>query len=277
MNSSPESILVPDRYAHKILETYHQLFETDPGPVLHSLTGPALSHTQGEDDHETRFIVGIIGAGAAGLYTAMILQSLGIEYEILEADSKVGGRLFTHQFSSAPNDYYVSRGFISQDNNGLYTCLMSCCGSQDVGAMRFPDTPLMHRTFDLFERLKFDDKTLIPYIMTTGNDITLFNGYFGTGTPTGDPFHVSVSEGGTVPDSFVQQGYSNLVDAKLKKFRKALVHNFDDGWKQLMEYDGYSMRTYMSLVDPQYPDAVSIIYDFRVIIHVSHAVISAGY
>lgn len=58
--------------------------------------------------------VGIIGAGAAGLYAALILDSLGpkISYEILEAnpmiDRKGGGRLYTHQFTDGgPNDYYV--------------------------------------------------------------------------------------------------------------------------------------------------------------------------
>jgi heterodisulfide reductase subunit A-like polyferredoxin len=33
----------------------------------------------------------IIGAGPAGLYTAMILQSLGIPYRLLEASGRVGG------------------------------------------------------------------------------------------------------------------------------------------------------------------------------------------
>lgn len=55
------------------------------------------------------FKVGIIGAGVAGLYAAMILQSFGIEYEILEAQpDHIGGRLLTHHFSDGPNDYYVS-------------------------------------------------------------------------------------------------------------------------------------------------------------------------
>lgn len=52
----------------------------------------------------------IIGAGAAGLYTAMILESLGIKYRLLEASDHVGGRLFTYKaFKDAkPYDYYVS-------------------------------------------------------------------------------------------------------------------------------------------------------------------------
>lgn len=52
----------------------------------------------------------IIGAGIAGLYTAMILESLGIAYQIVDADTRerVGGRLFTYRFpNSGPYDYYV--------------------------------------------------------------------------------------------------------------------------------------------------------------------------
>lgn len=58
--------------------------------------------------------VGILGAGAAGLYAAMILEGFkeyGYTYEILEAEPEsdhVGGRLWTHKFSDSPNDYYVS-------------------------------------------------------------------------------------------------------------------------------------------------------------------------
>lgn len=63
--------------------------------------------------------VGIIGAGVGGLYTALLLDSLGIDYDILEASDRVGGRIFTHRFNetawsqSTPNDpdyydYYVN-------------------------------------------------------------------------------------------------------------------------------------------------------------------------
>lgn len=63
--------------------------------------------------------VGIIGAGAAGLYAALLLDTLGIEYDILEASDRVGGRIYTHRFNetewsnSTPNDpeyydYFVS-------------------------------------------------------------------------------------------------------------------------------------------------------------------------
>ena len=55
--------------------------------------------------------VGILGAGIGGLYTAVILQSLNVSYEIIEASNRTGGRLYTHQFTDGGfYDYYV--GFI---------------------------------------------------------------------------------------------------------------------------------------------------------------------
>jgi hypothetical protein len=76
------------------------------------------------------FKVGIIGAGCAGLFTALIfdhlnkeIPGLNISYDILEADEekRLGGRLYTHKFSDAPHDYY------------------------DIGAMRFPNNKVMTR------------------------------------------------------------------------------------------------------------------------------------
>jgi len=59
---------------------------------------------------------------ATGLYIAMILDTLnipGLSYEVLEADDRVGRRVYIHRFSNAEHDYY------------------------DVGAMRFPDIMIM--------------------------------------------------------------------------------------------------------------------------------------
>lgn len=132
-----------------------------------------------------KFHVGIIGAGMAGLYTAMILKSLGLKYEILEASERIGGRVYTHRFTNKPGDYY------------------------DVGAMRFPDMALMARTFDLFKRLGIPkDRTtnppqevLIPYYFTGPNTPSYFNNILVTGdVPAGDAFDVGIKNGGKVPD-----------------------------------------------------------------------------
>lgn len=98
---------VHDKYAERILEEYHK----HVGPVPSSI--PPVPTSVGET-----ITVGIIGAGVAGLFTAMLLEKaikdhgLNIKYEILEAETiegghPVGGRLWTHRFSDSDNDYYV--------------------------------------------------------------------------------------------------------------------------------------------------------------------------
>jgi hypothetical protein len=71
-------------------------------------------------NNDGKLKIGIVGAGAAGLYAATLLDSLGIDYEILESNSRIGGRIFTHRFdrrawdASKPGepdyyDYHVRR------------------------------------------------------------------------------------------------------------------------------------------------------------------------
>ena len=134
-----------------------------------------------------RLEVGIIGAGMAGLYTAMILQSLNIKYELLEASERAGGRVYTHRFSNQEGDYY------------------------DVGAMRFPNIPIMRRTFDLFKRLGINDDlspqpaqgTLIPYFLTGPRTPLLYNNVRHIPQPDERPadiFRDGQTYGGMVPD-----------------------------------------------------------------------------
>lgn len=127
-----------------------------PKPESGEQSPPAAQDSPPKEHH-----VGIIGAGMAGLYTAMILKSLGIEYEILEASNRIGGRVYTHRFSNDPGDYY------------------------DVGAMRFPETPEMKRTFELFHKLGIDKHTegiqnhgdLIPYYVYSLNTPAYYNNH----------------------------------------------------------------------------------------------------
>ncbi|RWS19400.1 hypothetical protein B4U80_14441, partial [Leptotrombidium deliense] len=59
--------------------------------------------------------VGIVGAGISGLYAALMLLELGINYEIFEASDRIGGRHHTYYF----------------DENEAYNYV-------ECGAMRFP-------------------------------------------------------------------------------------------------------------------------------------------
>ena len=67
----------------------------------------------------------IVGAGACGLYLALMLRYLGFsDFDIMESSDRVGGRCYTHKFTDdaqCPHNYY------------------------DVGAMRIPDIDAMKR------------------------------------------------------------------------------------------------------------------------------------
>lgn len=58
--------------------------------------------------------VAVVGSGVAGLYAAMLLNKPRARYaiDILEADERIGGRLYTHHFPPAnpegKYDYFVS-------------------------------------------------------------------------------------------------------------------------------------------------------------------------
>lgn len=94
----------------------------------------------------------IIGAGSCGLRIAMFLQYLKIDFDILEASDRHGGRAFTYHFSAAKHDYF------------------------DVAAMRFPDTRALQQTYKLFEELRlWEEGKVIPYIMSIPENLQLFN------------------------------------------------------------------------------------------------------
>ncbi len=118
-------------------------------------------YSEGSNLHDSDRPICIIGAGMSGLYAAMILQDLKLNFEILEASPRIGGRAFTHRFSETTSfhDYF------------------------DVGAMRFPNSKIMKRTFELMKRVglgdvdnKDDKGKLIPYLMEADNTINMYNG-----------------------------------------------------------------------------------------------------
>ena len=87
-------------HAQSLLDQHHAKFQNIP------LVQPC-SHPV-----ESVIKIGIIGAGLSGLYVALMLDYLqdpGFDYELLEANpDRIGGRIYTHRFSSDEHDYYVS-------------------------------------------------------------------------------------------------------------------------------------------------------------------------
>lgn len=164
--------------------------------------------------------VAIVGAGVSGLFIAMLLEDLKIpnlQIDILEANERIGGRIWTHHFSDREHDYY------------------------DVGAMRFPNIKSMARTFKLFETLS---TPLRDYFLTGPNTPNLFNNRFYQ-PDVSDPFEVSVSNGGNVPDDVVNS-WSDILEAAFKPYKDVLRVDWEAGYKKLMEEaDHMSTRQFL--------------------------------
>lgn len=96
-------------------------------PLPHeSLSHSAPSHGSGNplsQVTEYNGRIAIVGAGATGLYLAMMLKYLNINnVDIYEASDRIGGRCYTYSFpddKDCPHNYY------------------------DIGAMRIPEIPAM--------------------------------------------------------------------------------------------------------------------------------------
>ncbi|KAF9781077.1 hypothetical protein IL306_014118 [Fusarium sp. DS 682] len=218
--------------------------------------------------------IGIVGAGVAGLFTAMVFdwlneqckaEGLKIEYDIMEAAkmNRLGGRLYTHRFSEGEHDYY------------------------DVGAMRFPNNTIMkrsviayiafavklltgYRTFQLFKYIGLEPGKggLIPYYIDDEENRcpSYFNDVARVGNvwteDANDPFRINggLPDESKIPACLLTIDPSKLVKAALREFievaeeqfKKAIDENDEKGeettklWKLLMEADRMSTRQFLA-------------------------------
>ncbi|KAF4948055.1 hypothetical protein FGADI_9920 [Fusarium gaditjirri] len=204
--------------------------------------------------------IGIVGAGVAGLFTAMVFdwlnekcekEGLKIDYDIIEAAkmNRLGGRLYTHRFSHEDHDYY------------------------DVGAMRFPNNTIMTRTFQLFNYigLKPGKGGLIPYYLEDENGVcpSYFNDVSTTGNAwaagADDPFKINsgLPEEAKIPPHLLNVDPSKLVSEALSEFIGTVRIQFDAAlkekdkpgeqttalWELLMEADKMSTRQFLASGD----------------------------
>ncbi|CAM1507592.1 Fc.00g072330.m01.CDS01 [Cosmosporella sp. VM-42] len=243
---------------------------------------------------EGQFKVGIVGAGVAGLFTALVFdwlnerpelqkEQLKIDYDIIEAagEERLGGRLYTHQFSAKEHDYY------------------------DVGAMRFPNNAVMKRTFQLFDYIgiKEGKEGLIPYYLADENNVcpSYFNDIPRVGDiwkqeGVNDPYGINsgLPDKGKIPAELLQKDPSELVSTALKDFIDKTKEKFEaaraekDGgskstartselWNHLMKADNMSVRQFLSSKDngPDIPKGPG--YNFNTIEWLETATYGTGW
>ncbi|KAF4575443.1 hypothetical protein EYR40_004817 [Pleurotus pulmonarius] len=176
--------------------------------------------------------VGILGAGVGGLYAALILDSLNIKYEIIEASERTGGRLYTHRFKEDGSE---------GDKYGLL--------SKDVGAMRFPDTIIMTRLFHLFRYgpLNTGDFQLASKLKdyhfkdTKGNNLLYYNDVRKrrNSNPSGDDFLWSDLG---VGHDYLKAGVEDIMQDVITPFADELVRDLDTGSTKGWEWNSTHIR-----------------------------------
>ncbi|KAG8740117.1 hypothetical protein FRC10_004746 [Ceratobasidium sp. 414] len=226
-----------DAYAHhgrNLIQRYHAKLKKTLG-----VTPVTVSHMSFRASAAATSADG----GAGGLYTALILEDLGIPYRIIEAQDRVGGRLFTYKFQNKTGEPY---------------------NYFDVGAMRFPKISSMARVFKLFEYaplntggIALNDKLKPFYFVGGGNNNTFFS-YNGVtvrqnavSSAGQDPFLAKqvIQDVDSAP--YIAAGTKAITDNVIEPFATALLKDLEiggsAGWEEMQKFDLYSTRSYMQL------------------------------
>ncbi len=198
--------------------------------------------------------VGIIGGGFAGLYSGLILQSLGIECEVFEASDRVGGRIIT----------WYSKDYDKNDVNksGLYG---------EVGGMRIPQfsedmLPVQHLALSInavLKRNNLEDQLVKWRKFYYNSDVQRLR-YNNMDAPIEaqeaglNALNFGVNKGGDIPMVWITEckdSHGNtylpinmVLDKVNERFIAAIKRSFAEGFKLLSNFDNHSMWSYLTNV-----------------------------
>jgi len=199
-------------------------------------------------------MVGIVGGGFAGLYSGLILQSLGIECEVFESTDRVGGRIDTWYSS----EYDAN----NKDKQGLYG---------EVGGMRVPQfsedmlpvQQLVLSVNEVLERNSMADKKVVWRKFYYNSEVQRLR-YNNMRSPiiaenaALNSLNFGKNEGGdldavwitevTPPNGDPYLPINMILDKVNDPFITLINESFDKGFAELMKYDNYSMWAYLTNV-----------------------------
>lgn len=237
-------------FSEWLIKNHGAKYTTELGKQRAKAIKYSLPKTKGKEAP----LVGIIGGGFAGLYSGLILQSLGIECEVFESSDRVGGRI----------DTWYSSDYDANDVNkaGLYG---------EVGGMRIPQfSPDMLSVQQLglslnavLRRNKMVDKMVKWRKFYYNSDVQRLR-YNNMQAPiiaedaSLNSLNFGENKGGDLPMVWVTETslkggdpylpINMVLDKVNQPFIDVINESFDKGFKKLMKYDNYSMWAYLTNV-----------------------------
>lgn len=199
-------------------------------------------------------LVGIIGGGFAGMYAGLILQSLGIEFEIYESTDRVGGRIDTW--------YSTKYDANNKDSKGLYG---------EVGGMRVPQfsldmLPVQQLSIavnTVLERNGLKDKMVKWRKFYYNSDVQRLR-YNNMEKPIEavdapiNSLNFGKNEGGDLDMVWITEKedddgkpylpINKILDKVNEPFISEITADFEKGFAKLMKFDNYSMWAYLTNV-----------------------------
>ena len=209
---------------------------------------PDETTSRNERSLSTNFKVGIIGAGMSGLYAALILNSLGIDFEIFEANSEhVGGRAYTFYNRKYHSDPKQCKSFYDYF---------------EMGAMRIPQMDkrvIGNEPWSLVNYLASHKQVIlnkpktIKFHYSNDNSIYFFNNrkVFYDNDQLNDPlaFGDAKNGGNGIPDEYAAKAYWNWLDLAVKPFTEMMKTNPRKAFEVLAQNENESVRGFMARFD----------------------------
>jgi hypothetical protein len=222
----------------------HYLSQTMPPNYVKYLKEPLKPDTENVQNLK----VGILGAGMSGLYSALLLDSLDIDFEILEAnEDHIGGRVFT---------YYFSKSEYNEPN----TC-REYNDYADMGPVRIPSFVTRFVGNNSWSLVKYlnDNKhrqeiKLAKFIFSNPNTFYFFNGrklrFSETQENDALGFGERNNDGAGVPDAYANKNFTTWIDYVQQPFLELMKSNRnDEAFNFFRSYDDYSVRNFMHSFD----------------------------
>ncbi|KAI0320030.1 hypothetical protein OF83DRAFT_680713 [Amylostereum chailletii] len=199
------------------------------------IVDPTLSDPTPSDASDISSIplnIAIVGGGISGLYSALLLHREGHCVRIFEGTDRVGGRVYTHYFTTQDDQYF------------------------EAGAMRIPNSSFHHNTFKLIKYIQFFDipedtqVSLIKYALSAPGNRTYINGRHrdrpqiaATVTPAAVAWQVD--------DKYKNRTAEDLMREAIGGFLDELQNSsdFEKTFREIVDkFDNYSFRFYCSSV-----------------------------